>query len=359
MTQFFGASVRDGLWSAQWNERKDAVESAKLQVDGSAMNHRSASAAMLDMEAYVTTAFQVAHRALDDAVAPVNFAGLDLLQCVVATHITMVSADTTRPCFRQLTPRLVQKMAVGNKRLQRQACDCILLFARQRAHQGLAAIAPHILSEELPLRARLTLLQQAVPESRLSKGCGLTVASVMGVAVPALAIAEEKTRAAAVGVVEATYRVAGKRVLKHLTGVKPVLLKILHRRFQEVDQARAGGAASVGSSEAATLAAGSAAAPSPARPSNNAASDASGMQALPPVSGSAYLPSLGASGVRANSAPARTRGDLFAATTYGTSPLAPLPDASPALGGASPAVSSKLASALDDADELLMDRLLA
>lgn len=54
-----------------------------------------------------------------------------------------------------------------------------------------------------------------------------------------LQIADESTRKAAVALVQSCYVFAGRRVRKHLTNIKPAMLKVLHRKFAEHDASQA------------------------------------------------------------------------------------------------------------------------
>jgi len=133
-----------------------------------------------------------------------------------------------------LIPRLVTRMGSSNTRIQRQACDAILQTARCASLGGLAAVTPSLVTNTLPLRARLSVLRILVPETKLAKGTPLNLGAVMGVATPALRIADTKTRKAAVALVVACYKVSGRRVKRHLINIKPAMLKILHREFDAV-----------------------------------------------------------------------------------------------------------------------------
>ena len=136
-----------------------------------------------------------------------------------------------RESLTKLVPLLITRLGTSNPRRQREACNAVLQLSRCASLGGLSIVAPVLIDETLPLRPRLTLLRILVPETRLAKGTALTLGAVMGVATPALRIADTKTRKAAVALVVGCYKVGGRRVKRHLVNLKPAMVKILHREF--------------------------------------------------------------------------------------------------------------------------------
>lgn len=131
-------------------------------------------------------------------------------------------------------PLLIARLGNSNARTQREACNAVLQLSRCASLGGLSIVAPALIDESLPLRPRLTLLRILVPETRLAKGTALNLGAVMGVATPALRIADTKTRKAAVALVIGCYKIGGRRVKRHLVNLKPAMVKILHREFAAV-----------------------------------------------------------------------------------------------------------------------------
>ena len=83
---------------------------------------------------------------------------------------------------------LFLQAADRNTRTAREALKCILALARNNRLGGLDIIAHHAFDTSTRTPARLELLLALVKEFKLRKGTCLTLASVMGAAVPALAI---------------------------------------------------------------------------------------------------------------------------------------------------------------------------
>jgi len=191
-------------------------------------------------------------RGFEDPVAPVYYASFDSFKGLLKAYGPALapssgskkkgnSSSAKMPCILPLVPCLLEKMNDSNRRTQREACRCLLKIARMYNVGGMSMLAPFIAQNGTPFRPRLNLLRVLVSEFQFQKGCGLSLGMTMSVALPALNVADDKTRKAGIAVIETTHLYVGKRLQKYLKNVKPVMMNILQRKFEEQNKARGGG----------------------------------------------------------------------------------------------------------------------
>ncbi len=95
------------------------------------------------------------------------------------------------PCtalVNSVAAALVAKAADRNTRTAREALKCTLALARNNRVAGLDVVVHHVFDAGTRTPARLELLLALVKEFKLRKGSALTLTSVMGATLPALAI---------------------------------------------------------------------------------------------------------------------------------------------------------------------------
>ena len=255
----YGPVVARNLASARWGDRRDAFEAIRKELEARA---RAASSSPPEPEDAVVERFAVScallRRGFADRVAPVCFEAFETFRLLLKSHppelgdvLARTGESATALRVRAMTSAtvtpLLEKMAgeaTGtNRRMQREACHTLLRLARTPELDGLAAIVPRLAeaaggTPDTPaaLRPRLGAIKLLLAEFGFAKRSGLKLALAMGLAVPALAIADDKTRKAAVEVVVQCHTLAGrKKVEPFLAPVKPAMLKVLHRKFAEAD----------------------------------------------------------------------------------------------------------------------------
>lgn len=138
---------------------------------------------------------------------------------------------------------LFVRMGDSNAKIKAAAKSCLMDVVHMQYPRGMPIVWRAVLRQgekkeeamaDGTTCARLMMLHTLISDCGFSKKDGLTLSSTMSLAVPALAIADQKTRNAAMDVVVAAYAAAGERVNKHLHGCKPAMVKILKRKFQEL-----------------------------------------------------------------------------------------------------------------------------
>lgn len=231
--EIFGPSFEAELTSAKWSDRQQLLKRIASVITGGVASVDT----ITERLNLLSCVCELVARCMDDRVIPVVRAALDLWWSYITSDLCGLGSASTRGSvpLSGLVPLLLSKMSEKNQRTSRDARKGLLSMTRNRGVGGFQVVSPFLLDSSLPLLPRLDLLAEIIPEFKFKKGSCLNVASVLCVAIPALAIAHDITRRTAIDVVVACYKVVGKRVQGHLKDVKPVMLKILNRRFNEVD----------------------------------------------------------------------------------------------------------------------------
>jgi hypothetical protein len=258
----FGVVTMRNLQSSKWGDRKDGMMEMQATIDRDRQKMKE-SGDNNDLKRLAGRAFSACcvllKRGFEDPVAPVYFACCDCFKALVKAYGPSLAPSSgsgssrkkegnngaalaRMPCLIPLIPCLLEKMNDSNRRTQREACRCLLQIARMYNVGGMSILAPFIAQNGTPVRPRLNLLRVLVNEFQFEKGSGLSLGLTMSVALPALNVADAKTRKAGIAVIECTHLYVGKRILKHLKDVKPVMMNILQRKFEEQKKTRAGGA---------------------------------------------------------------------------------------------------------------------
>jgi hypothetical protein len=238
----FGVVTMRNLQSSKWGDRKDGMMEMQATIDRDRQKMKE-SGDNNDLKRLAGRAFSACcvllKRGFEDPVAPVYFASCDCFKALVKAYGPSLApssgsgtsrkkegnngaAPARMPCLIPLIPCLLEKMNDSNRRTQREACRCLLQIARMYNVGGMSILAPFIAQNGTPVRPRLNLLRVLVNEFQFEKGSGLSLGLTMSVALPALNVADAKTRKAGIAVIECTHLYVGKRILKHLKDVKPV-----------------------------------------------------------------------------------------------------------------------------------------
>ena len=179
---------------------------------------------------------------ITDNVAPVNFESFECLRLLLKTQKGKINISLTAILSSLIQPllTLMGGEATGsNKRKQREACRCLLRLSKvnQNRLYGLDLILPFLSNNEIPLRPRLALLKILLNEYQFNTP-QLKLHTALSVSLPGLQSPDNKTRKSAISVVVICYELGGKRVLKHLNGLKPATLKVIYTKFIASDQER-------------------------------------------------------------------------------------------------------------------------
>lgn len=237
-------TVSYSLSSDQWAHRKEGLELIQKYIDrcGSKLDEMS-NAEIVD-EFYAIGV--ILRKFFEDRVAPVYFAAYDCFRALLKVYGSLVSGSRVEDILRSMVIPLLTAMggeATGtNRRTQKEACRCVLRVARLTHLDGLGVVVPLLTSTSIPLRPRLALLKLLMQEFRIedsssgnNTSSSITTELVLSICQPALANSDDKVRKAAVDNIGIAYGMVGKAIKMHITDVKPATLKVLEKKFAEID----------------------------------------------------------------------------------------------------------------------------
>ncbi|KAF0697512.1 Aste57867_11822 [Aphanomyces stellatus] len=242
ITSVFGERVARLLGADPWGDRQDGFDAISLFVkkfDPTSSTHPAV---------ILTAALAAINCGAVDRVAPVMYCSLECLQHVLAVFAPLTAKSPKRflahaPLTRQLLSlqtSLLAKLNDSNKRTQREATTGLLRLAKAPRLQVLPSLLATFDADPLD-KARLELIHDLVAELGYSAvDGGVPVDRLLAWSVPALKIADEKTRKLALDIAAHAILHAADppAALESITGIKPAMLKVLQRR---VDEVKAGG----------------------------------------------------------------------------------------------------------------------
>ena len=250
-------TVSYSLSSDQWAHRKEGLELIQKYIERNNKSLPDMPSNTIIEEFYAIAV--ILRKFFEDRVAPVYFAAYDTFRALLKVYGPYVEGPRVEDILRSLVMPLLISMggeATGtNRRTQREACRCVLRVARLTHMDGLRLVLPLLTTEDVPLRPRLALLKLLMQEFRIEESsngnCGSAISTelVMEICQCALSNADDKIRKAAVDNIGIAYGMVGKTIMMHISDVKPAVLKVLERKFSEVDGSEApagGGSPTVG-----------------------------------------------------------------------------------------------------------------
>lgn len=234
LNQLYGMETGIKLNAKKWQNRKDALDVMRIQLSSRAEKRKENPDVDSDSDdMFIQSTLYVLKKTMEDPVLPVYLATLDLLKGFLDSHSNLMVFENVKDSILTVIKILIKKINNNNVRIVRESCSSLLVISRVSKINGIALISSTLTDEELPIKARLTVLRLIIPECEFKKNSGLTLPMVMGITVPSLEIADDKTRKVAVGVVVDCYNVKGEAIYNSLTSVKPALMKIIHRKIAE------------------------------------------------------------------------------------------------------------------------------
>eukprot|EP00798_Chlamydomonas_sp_ICE-L_P004083 gene4083-14183_t len=294
-TKVFGQPVVRNLFSADWKDREQGLQSvarflagpecgkhdaAEVYVAAAQIAERfmklglqSVSITLVGPECgkhytaeFSAAAAQIAERFVKDKVAPLYHASLELLRAMLATFCKKVPQEKLHAGMEPIMPMLLNRCGNLNTRMRDHLKPngyWALLAIAGASNFGTGYVGPYALAP-MPPRAkaasasaqmygRLDLVYGLLSNYCLagSSTAGLGMKEVMAFAKQGLEIPDEKVRSCAIKVVVEMYRIehaAGRDLEpeRYLGPLKPALLQILHRQFDEARTEMSGGAMATG-----------------------------------------------------------------------------------------------------------------
>lgn len=235
ITKEFGDRVARLLGADPWGDRQDGFDSIQFIVKKADLS------SLTNKRELLCAVFAAVQCGVDDRVAPVMYCSLECLRAVLKEFAPVLDRSFVKfppmnETLSALIKSLVGKLGDSNKRTQRETSQTVIRLAKLRKLKALPHILLHLSAKEVPPRVLVEALHQLVKELGVQTNTPnvLNVEVVMQFAVPALKIADEKTRKAAVELIASLHLISGQAVNAQLMGVKPEMLRVITRRIDEL-----------------------------------------------------------------------------------------------------------------------------
>ncbi|TMW63249.1 hypothetical protein Poli38472_002190 [Pythium oligandrum] len=233
ITQEFGERVARLLGADPWGDRQDGFDAITYQIK------KTDLATAKNKRELLCAAIAAVQCGVDDRVAPVMYCALECLRGVLKEYSPVLDRNFLKyaPMNEQLSAlvkSIVGKLGDSNKRTQREASQALIRLTKLKKLKTLPHVLLHLSAKEVVPRLRVEMLRQLVKEVGVEAKTGLNVEMVMQFAVPALKIADEKTRKGAVELIAELYVLNAQAVNAQLVGIKPEMLRVINRRVDEL-----------------------------------------------------------------------------------------------------------------------------
>ncbi|ETV91497.1 hypothetical protein H310_14016 [Aphanomyces invadans] len=240
ITSVFGERVARLLGADPWGDRQDGFDAISLfakKLDPTAPGAPTPVAVL-------TASLAAINCGVVDRVAPVMYCSLECLQHVLGVLAPLIAKNKRllqhAPLVLQLSAlqtSLLAKLSDSNKRTQREAIQGLVRLAKAPRLQTMSSLATAFDNEPLD-KSRLELIHELVAELGYAD---VPIDKILAWTVPALKIADEKTRKLALDIAAAAILQAPDQqaAVESLTGIKPAMLKVLQRRIEELKASQA------------------------------------------------------------------------------------------------------------------------
>lgn len=233
ITQEFGERVARLLGADPWGDRQDGFDAIVYLVK------KADLATAKNKRELFCAALAAVQCGVEDRVAPVMYCALECLRTILkefsqVADRTFVKYQPMNEQLSSLVKSLTLKLGDSNKRTQRETSQALIRIAKQKKLKGLPHVLLHLSAKEVSPRLQMETLRQLVKDLGVDSKSGLSLEVVMQFALPALKIADEKTRKAAVELIADLHMVNGSAVNAQLVGTKPEMLRVINRRVDEL-----------------------------------------------------------------------------------------------------------------------------
>lgn len=240
-TKIYGESLVRGFHSTDWKDREQSLSAIQRSLTSSKF------LAGKDPKAVYAATAEMLAKTLKDKVAPIFHTSLELVSLLLSSFSSQLPQAVLHASMDPLMPIIVHRCGNLNTRIHESSLQALLAVATVPIF-GCSYVGPFALAE-LPKRNR-DASQAAQMYGRLDLMCsllaafktsqGLPTPDVMRFSKQGLENPDEKVRTAAIKVIVEVHKMqklAGSELQleKHLGAIKPALMQVLHRRFQEAD----------------------------------------------------------------------------------------------------------------------------
>jgi hypothetical protein len=279
-------TVSYSLQSDQWAHRKEGMELIQKYIERNVGPIKKMTEEQCNLE-FKWICILIRKYFLD-RVAPVYYSAYDCFRALLKVYSSYIHGREIEMILGSMVQPLLQNLggeSTGtNKRTQKEACRCILRIARLTAIDGLGLILNMLKGESNPspsshntistpttgtssplpssstttsgsigIKQKLILLKILINEFSISESSngnydsGISTDLVMTICQVGINHSDDKIRKAAVDILCLTYQKVGKNVKMYMTDIKPAMLKVLEKKFIEIDNGGGGGGGALSS----------------------------------------------------------------------------------------------------------------
>jgi hypothetical protein len=257
-------TVSYSLQSDQWGHRKEALELIQKYIERNQPTLKSLSEDQCCVE------FKwfciILKKYFIDRVAPVFYAAYDCFRALLKVYSSYIhGSQEIEEILESMIGPLLSNLGgeIGttgtNKRTQKEACRCILRIARLTAVDGLRLIlqmfqdsssssssggggtSSHTTSSLIGIKQKLILLKILINEFTITESSngnhdsGISTDLVLSICQIGINHTDDKIRKSAVDIMGIAYQQVGKNIKMFITDIKPAMLKVLEKKFSEID----------------------------------------------------------------------------------------------------------------------------
>jgi len=240
--EIFGEENVVMVQSSTWSERERGLKNLHSLLLADTWDNQEASKVW-------KACCGLLQKCVRDKVAPVYFSSLEVLKILVRNAACSgVSKEAVRDQMNDIAPALVHRAGNLNSRISQASIETLVLLAGEKP-MGMQYISPFVMepvkrtkNQTTVMSGRLEMLMSLLDRYGLSdKGGGLSARQLLYFTRSALEMPDDKVRNLAVQLIVAVYMANGRQLeMKHFGTLKPALLKMLERKFAEVDAAELG-----------------------------------------------------------------------------------------------------------------------
>lgn len=243
-------TVSYSLQSDQWAHRKEGLELIQKYIERNTGPVKKMTEEQCNQE--FTWICIILRKYFIDRVAPVFYASYDCFRALLKVYAPYVHGREIESLLGSLIQPLLQNLggeSTGtNKRTQKEACRCILRIARLTSIDGLGLILNMLKDDTsskqdvvIGIKQKLILLKILINEFSISESsngnydAGISSDLVLSICQVGINHSDDKIRKSAVEIMGMTYQRVGKSIKMYITDVKPAMLKVLEKKFTEID----------------------------------------------------------------------------------------------------------------------------
>lgn len=239
LIEVYGEPICEQLYSKQWTNRVNALKHISNEISNNVQSqHLHADDKLLFM-----TVIKVLKRTINDNIAQVCLAGMQLLEVSMIALSSSIKSDELRMSLDGIVLLLIDKLSDANVRVRDNALHSLLVLANNKLH-GLSLIPSHLLSplkkkefdKPLPLKSRARLLQKLLQRHQINDKANLSIQSIMSWLIPYLQHRDVNVRDSMINLAAVMANLVGTNKLEpYFKDIRTSILDTLMQRINDVN----------------------------------------------------------------------------------------------------------------------------